>query len=153
MLLLHLRLFPRPLSNHATVCSRGLGCCFKSVQTSDCTDRLAHAWHGSFQPELLSMLSCEIWDWSNIYFNIFWYSDWTMLLSRRSVYDVSPLWLSSLCWHGKWLRDQETPCCTTWFDTPTGQHGIWNNILYTWFSHFTLTNTSVLELYPVVVFQ
>ena len=137
--------FSRPLSNHATVCSGGAGggdqrmSLQQCANLSDCTERLAHARHGSFQPELLlSMLSSE-----NLYeiealfscWNIFRYSDRTLLSSMRSVYDVLPLWLPSVCWHGKWLGNQETPHCIKWFDAPTGQRGIWKKILYIWFSN------------------
>ena len=55
--------------------------------------------------EIEAALSC--WD-------ILRYSDWTMLSSVRSVYDVLPLRLPAVCWHGKWLRNQETPRSTTW---------------------------------------
>ena len=39
--------------------------------------------------------------------------------SMRSVYDVLPLWLPAMCWHGKWLRNLETPRRTMWSARPT----------------------------------
>ena len=67
--LLHLRLFPRPFSNHATECSGIVGeetsiCRFKSVPTQwNLADRLAHARQtGVSKPEypmLFSMFSGE----------------------------------------------------------------------------------------------
>ena len=64
----------------------------------------------------------------------------------------------AMCWHGKLVSGcawfQKTRRSATRIDfTPTGQCGVWKIILYIWFSHFTLTETSVLELCPVVVFQ
>ena len=51
--------------------------------------------------------------------------------------DVLPLWLLAVCWHGKWLHNQETPRCTTWFDTPTDQCGVCK-IFFTFDFHILL---------------
>ena len=39
--------------------------------------------------------------------------------SMRSVYDVLPLRLPAMCWHGKWLRNLETSRWTMWSARPT----------------------------------
>ena len=58
------------------------------------------------------------------------------------------------CWHGKWWRNREN-LSTTWFDTPTGQRRKWSE-KHSWHLIFTFylnRDTSVIELFPVVVFQ
>ena len=57
------------------------------------------------------------------------------------------------CWLGKWWRNREN-LSVTWFDTPTGQRGKWCEkyslrLIFT----FYLNRASVMELFPVVVFQ
>ena len=58
------------------------------------------------------------------------------------------------CVHGKWKLEYQV----VWHLTSLRQANIGNdmkNILYIWFSHFTHLNrdTSVLELFPVIVFK
>ena len=62
----------------------------------------------------------------------------TLYLRMRPIYDILPLRLSAVCWHGKWLRNQKT-----WFDfTLTGQRRKYERISFTFdFWHFTFTET------------
>ena len=65
----------------------------------------------------------------------------------------SDSWLCWPCWHGKWWRNREN-LSTTWFDTPTGQRGKWYEkySLRLIFTFYLNRDTSVMELFPVVVF-
>ena len=84
--------------------------------------------------------------------NILRYSDRTLLSSMRSVCDVLPLRLPAVCWHGKWLHHRET-----W--VPRGLTSLWQRgewyekySLHLVFTFYLNRDTSVLELFPVVVF-
>ena len=112
--LLHLRLFPRPFSNHATECSRAVGdwnqhmSLQKCANLSDCgrisacvTDtripaRVSIMWYYRCLAarRILSEIEAVLSGW-----NILWCSDRTLLSIMRSVYDVLPLRLPAVCWH------------------------------------------------------
>ena len=75
----------------------------------------------------------------------------------RSVYDVLPLWLPAVCWHGgKWLRNYQETRCT---QVPRGltlrqaNVGYEKYYLHLIFPFYLNRDTSVLELFPVPVFQ
>ena len=95
----------------------------------------------------------SIWDWSCR--NILRYSDRTLLSSMRSVYDVLPLRLPAVCWHGKWLRNLETPQRTMWSQAcgPPCQRGISKYSSHLIFTFYPNRDKSVLELFHVVVFH
>ena len=109
--LLHLRLFPRPYSSHATECRGIVGegtsvCRFKSVPTSvkSCGPISACATDTCIQPEypvLFSMFSGEFCLRLKPYLvnkNSLRCTDRTVLSSMRSGYDVLPLRLPAVCW-------------------------------------------------------
>ena len=56
---------------------------------------------------------------------------------------------------GKWLRNQGNSSYHVFWpvDTPTGQHGYEKYSLHLIFTFYLNRDTSVLELFPVVVFQ
>ena len=148
--LLHLRLFPRPYSSHATECRVIVGegtsvCRFKRVPTSvkSCGPISACATDTRIQPVypvLFSMFSGEFCLRLKPYLVVI------------SGYDVLPLRLPAVCWHEvvsdcAISSDQETPRTSVsvprvlacWHsDRPTCDM---KNILYIWFSHFALTET------------
>ena len=75
----------------------------------------------------------------------------------RSVYDVLSLWLPAVCWHGgKWLRNQ---LIRKLLAVPRGltlrraNMGYEKYYLYLISTFYLNRDTSVLELFPVVVFQ
>ena len=178
--LLHIKLFPRPFSNHATECSGIVGegtsvGRFKSVPTSVIADRLAHARQtrvssprdpaGPIQPEypvLFSMFSVEFCLWSKSYLVV---KIASVVLTEHccQVCVLAMMFCRSDCrlcagMCGKWLRNQEISRTSVprvldcWHsDRPTCDM---KNILYISFFTFYLNrDTSVLELFPVVVFQ
>ena len=143
---LHLRLFPRPFSSHATECSR------KCANFSDCRLISACATDRRIQPEypvLFSMFSGKFCLRLKQYLVVKIASD---LLTEHccQVCILAMMFCRSDCrlctgMCGKWLRNHETPrtsvprVLSCWHsDRPT-----WDmkNILYIWFSHFTLTET------------
>ena len=67
-----------------------------------------------------------------------------------SIYDVLPLRLPAVCMVSGNLT-------TAWFDknTPTGQHGKWYEkySLHLFFTFYLYRDTSVIELFPVMVFK
>ena len=65
----------------------------------------------------------------------------------RSVYDVLPLRLPAMCWHGKWLRNLETPRRTMWSARPTSKYS--SHLIFTF---YTNRHTSGLELFHVVFY-
>ena len=162
---LHLRLFPRPLSNHATECIGIVGegtsvCRFKSVPTS--VDRFAHARQTivRIQPEypvLFSMFSGEFC------------LRWKPYLVVKIAPDVLTEHCCQVCVLGMMFCHPDCRLCAgmcgkSGTSVPrvltnsrrvsfTVQFGVltrWQsgrptrdmkNILYIWFSHFTLTET------------
>ena len=107
---------------------------------------------------LVSMLSSEIWVWSLIYLlkypRIYWrniavkyaFCVWCFTAPAAGC-------VAGMC--GKWLRNQETPRSThiVWFhsDMATGTREKYS--LHLIFTFFLDRDPSMLELFPVVVFQ
>ena len=157
--LLHLRLFPRPFSSHATECNGIVGegtsvgrFVQKCANFSDCGPIGACATDTRIQPEypvLFSMFSGEFCLRLKPYLVVKIAAD---VLTKHccQVCVLAMMFCRSDCWLcagmcGKWLRNQETyrtsgpRVLACWHsDRPT-----WDmkNILYIWFSHFTLTET------------
>ena len=87
--------------------------------------------------------------------NLPWPSRWTLLSSMRFIYDVLLLWLPAGCWHDKLLCNQET-----WVPhglTSHWQANVGNDVnffsLHLIFTFYLNRDTTVLQLFPVVVFQ
>ena len=75
----------------------------------------------------------------------------------HSVYDVLLLWLLAVCWHGgKWLRNQlirkllAVPRGLTLRQANMGYGKYYLHLIFTFYLN---RDTSVLDLFPVVVFQ
>ena len=157
--LLHLRLFPRPFSSHATECSGIVGegtmqhmSLQKCANFSDCRPISACATDTRIQPEypvLFSIFSGEFC--LRLKPNLLVKIATDVLTEHCCQVCVLAIMFcrsdcrlcASMC--GKWLRNHETPRTSVprvlacWHsDRPT-----WDmkNILYIWFSHFTLTET------------
>ena len=160
-------LFPRPFSSHATECSGIVGegtsvSCFKSVPTSVIADRLAHARQKRVSCQSIlcgfrclavkSVLRLKPYLVVKIASDVLTEHCCQICVLAMKICRSDCRLCAGMC--VKWLRNQETSvlrvlaCWTS--DRPT-----WDmkNMLYIWFSHFTLRDTSVLELFPVVLFQ
>ena len=178
--LLHLRLFPRPLSSHATECSGIVGeetsvCHFKSVPTWVIANRLAHArqtrlssWRLAYPilsrvvGWLFSMFSGEFCLRLKPYLVVRIASD---VLTEHccQVCILAMMFCRSDCrlcagMCGKWLRNQGISLYqrTTCFGLLTRRHsnmGYEKYSLHLIFTFYLNRDTSVLELFPVVVFQ
>ena len=157
--LLHLRLFPRPFSNHATECSGIVGegtsvCRFKSVPTSVIADQLAHARQPTDMriqpefPELLSMLSGEFCQRLKPYLVVKISSD----VVTEHCCQVCILAMMFCCSDCRWCVVSETPR-TTCFGLLTLRQAIMGYEKYSLHLIFTFylnRDTSVLELLPVI---
>ena len=178
--LLHLRLFPRPFSSHATECSGIVGeetsvCCFKSVPTWVIANWLAHAQQTSLSSWrlaypilsrvvswLFSMFSGEFCLRLKPYFVVGIASD---VLTEHccQVCILAMMFCRSDCrlcagMCGKWSRNQGNSLYqrTTCFGLLTLRHsnmGYEKYSLHLIFTFYLYRDTSVLELFPVVVFQ
>ena len=162
------RLFPRPLWFHATECCGAVGrepaCVASKVcQFGDCEDRLS-ACTARYSPA--RVLTCcyyrvcyrclavkSIWDWMKPYLVVKISSD----IVTENCCQVCVLTMMfcrsvAVCWHGKWLRNQQ--------ETPRSTHVYLNCGRPTWdiekyYLHLIFTfcvdrDTSVLELFHVV---
>ena len=123
--------FPRPLWFHATECRGAVGREPACVASKVCqlADGLVHARHAKSPAKIFGLLSSSLAMLSGeIYLRLKPYlvveiSSYIVTEhcceSMRSVYDVLPLRLPAMCWHGKWLRNLETPRRTMWSARPT----------------------------------
>ena len=170
--LLHLRLFPRPFSSHATECIGIVGegtslCRFKSVPTSVIADRLAHAqqtrlssWRLAY-PILSYPVLSRVVSWLFSMFS----GEFCVRLKPYLVVKIASYVLTEHCCQvcilammfcrsdcrlcadmcGKWLCNQGNSAYHVFWpvDLLTLRQATWDmkNILYIWFSHFTLTKT------------
>ena len=153
------------ISYHWGLWSRRSGnsvCCFKSVPTWWLQGPIKRMRDTLFQPEY----SCcyyrvcfrclavkSIWDWMKPYLVVKISSDivaehccQVCVLSMMFCHSVA------VCWHGKWLRNQQETPRSTHVDLNYGRP-TWDikNIIYIWFFTFCVDrDTSVLELFHVV---
>ena len=87
------------------------------------------------------------------------YSDRTLLSSMRSIYDVLPLRLPAVCMVSDCAIRKIEWDVVVWLHsvgfTPTGQYWKWYEryFLRLVFTFYLNRDTSVLELFPVVLFQ
>ena len=139
--LLHLRLFPRPFSSHATgwsgIVAEGTSVCrFKSVPTSVIADRLAHG--RQTRVSRVGKIRCEAVNSDvKIASDVLTEHCCQVCVLLAMIFCRSDCRLcSGMC--GKWLRNQAVAIRKLlvlayhvfWpVDTPTGQHGIWKIFL------------------------
>ena len=189
--LLHLRLFPRPFSSHATECSGIVGeetsvCRFKSMPTWVVANRLAHARQTRLSSWWLAypILYYPILPYLQIISRVVsWlfsmFSDeFCLRLKPYLVVRIASDVLNEHCCQvcilamifcrsdcqlragmcGKWLRNKGNSShqCSTCFGLLTLRHsnmGYEKYSLHLIFKFYLHRDTSVLELFPVVVFQ
>ena len=183
--LLHLRLFPRLFSSHATECSGIVGeetsvCRFKIVPTWVIVNRLAHArqtrlssWRLAY-PILSYPILSRVVSWLFSMFS----GEFCLRLKPYLVVRIASDVLTEHCCQvcvlammfccsdcrlcagmcGKWLRNQGNSSIprvlACWHsDNPTFRMGYKKYYLHLIFTFYLNRDTSVLELFPVVVFQ
>ena len=72
----------------------------------------------------------------------------------RSVYDVLPLWLPAVCWHGgKWFNWFNSSLYPVVWHSDRGNVGYEKYYLHLIFTFYLNRDTSLPKLFPVVVFQ
>ena len=154
------RLFPLPLWFYATECCGAVGrepaCVASKVcQLGDWEDWLSTC-VARYSPArvLVLLLSTDqvcyrclalksIWDWMKPYLVVKISSD---IVTEHccQVCVLSMMFCRSVavCWHGKWLGNQQETPLSTHVDLNCGRP-TWDikNIIYIWFSHFALTET------------
>ena len=160
--LLHLRLFPQPFASCATECSGIVGektsvCRFKSVPTWVIANRLAHVRKTGDWPILSYPILSRGVSWLFSMFS----GEFCLRLKPYLVVQIASDVLTEHCCQvcilammfcrsdcrlcagmcGKWLRNQGNSSYqrTTCFGLLTLRLSNMKNILYIWFSHFTLT--------------